>query len=266
MIITVLIPICSERGKSLADAALDDILQIDDAKQLPIFRDGEGRAPNFATLSALAIKARTAASDTEGRASATEPERSAAAASATERIWARIASTAPLRIEVVPVSIPLNRVCAEKATNCAWSSPTSVAAYAIFLFGQHHDGAAFRRLYPRESKLRRVGELFFTDAGQRNEFRRLPVAEGDRAGLVEKQGVDVASGFDRASYMARPSIRSADPFRRCQIADKSAPIVVGMRVTKSATRTRVGVKLAERFADRRPDDRRIEQGAHIARD
>ena len=38
-----------------------------------------------------------------------------------------------------------------------------------------------------------------TDAVGRNELDRLPIAQRDRAGLVEQQHVDIAGGFDRAA-------------------------------------------------------------------
>ena len=71
------------------------------------------------------------------------------------------------------------------------------AAQSVFLFGQHHDGAAFRRFVGQARKLRRVGQLFFGDAVDRQEFHRLAVAERDGAGLVEQQRIDVARRFHR---------------------------------------------------------------------
>ena len=106
-----------------------------------------------------------------------------------------------------------------------------------FSFGEHDDRAAFRRFVGERGELRSVRKFLFAHAGQRNKFRGLAVAEGDCPSLVEKQRVDVASSFNRASrhgenIKSHQAVHPAIP-----IADKSAPIVVGIRVTKSATST-----------------------------
>ena len=63
------------------------------------------------------------------------------------------------------------------------------------------------------------------DAGERNEFGRLPVAEGDRAGLVEQQRVDVARRLDRAARHRQhvephEPVHAGDADRRQQRADR----------------------------------------------
>ena len=73
--------------------------------------------------------------------------------------------------------------------------------------------------------MRRVREFLFADAGQRNKFRGLAVAERDRPGLVEKQRVDVASGFDRASrhgqnIESHETVHSGNSNRRQERADR----------------------------------------------
>ena len=73
------------------------------------------------------------------------------------------------------------------------------AADAVFLLGQHHDGAAFRRLVGERGELRRVGQLLLAHAAHGQERCRLPVAEGDGAGLVEQQRIDVAGRLDGAA-------------------------------------------------------------------
>ena len=96
-------------------------------------------------------------------------------------------------------STPLMRVCAEKGMNCALQRRHVAAANAVFLLGQHDDRTAFRRLVGERGKLRRIGQLAFGNARQRQEFGRLAVAQGDRAGLVQQQRVDIARRFDRAA-------------------------------------------------------------------
>ena len=73
------------------------------------------------------------------------------------------------------------------------------AADTVFLLGQHHDRAAFRRLVGERSELRGVRQLLLAHTAHGHEGCRLPVAEGDGAGLVEQQRIDVAGGFDGAA-------------------------------------------------------------------
>ena len=67
------------------------------------------------------------------------------------------------------------------------------------LLGQDDDRAPLGRLVGERGQLRRLGQLDLGHAWHRHELRRLAVAEGDRAGLVEQQDVDVARGLDRAA-------------------------------------------------------------------
>ncbi len=73
------------------------------------------------------------------------------------------------------------------------------AADAVFLLGEHDDGAAFGRFVRSEASWAASARSCAVDAGQRHEFGRLPVAERDGAGLVEQQRVHVARRFDRAA-------------------------------------------------------------------
>ncbi len=67
------------------------------------------------------------------------------------------------------------------------------------VFREHDDAAAFRRFVGERGELRGVGQFLFAHAGGGNEQRGLPIAERDRAGLVEQQHVDVARGLDGAA-------------------------------------------------------------------
>ena len=69
------------------------------------------------------------------------------------------------------------------------------AAQAVLLFGQHHDGAAFRRFVGQARKLRGVGQFVFRDAADGDELHGLAVAQRDGAGLIQQQRVHVARGF-----------------------------------------------------------------------
>ena len=51
------------------------------------------------------------------------------------------------------------------------------AANAVLRLGEDYDRAALRRLVGEGGELRRIGELLFGHAADRQEFRRLAVAE-----------------------------------------------------------------------------------------
>ena len=72
-------------------------------------------------------------------------------------------------------------------------------AQAELLLREHDDRAALRRLVGERGELRHLGQLALVDARRRDELGRLPVAERDRAGLVEQEHVDVARRLDRAA-------------------------------------------------------------------
>ena len=73
------------------------------------------------------------------------------------------------------------------------------AAQAELLLGEHDDGTALGRLVGQRGELRGVGQLRGIDAVDRDELGGLAVAQGDGAGLVEHEDVDVAGGLDGAA-------------------------------------------------------------------
>ena len=76
------------------------------------------------------------------------------------------------------------------------------------------------------------------DARRGDELGRLAVAEGDGAGLVEQQHVDVARGLDRAAAHGQHVVlHQRGPCRRCRWRESRPPMVVGIRQTSSATST-----------------------------
>ena len=98
------------------------------------------------------------------------------------------------------------------------------AANAVFLLGEHDDRSPFRRFVGERRELRSVGKLLFAYAAHRLELGRLPVAEGDGAGLVEQQCIDVPGGLDRAArhrqhVEADKTVHTGDADRRQQRAD-----------------------------------------------
>ena len=81
------------------------------------------------------------------------------------------------------------------------------------------------RLVGERGELRDLGELALLDAVDREELGGLPVAERDRAGLVEQEHVDVAGGLDRAAghreHVALDEpVHAGDADRREERADR----------------------------------------------
>jgi cobalamin biosynthesis protein CobT len=98
------------------------------------------------------------------------------------------------------------------------------AAQVELLLGEHDDAAAFGRFVGERGELRGVGEPFAGDAGRGDEVGGHAVAEGDGAGLVEQQDVDVAGGFDGAAgggddVAADEAVHAADADGAEQAAD-----------------------------------------------
>ena len=130
------------------------------------------------------------------------------------------------------------RVWAVKGTKVAPSFSISRSRMLILLLGQDDDAASFRSFVRQRRELGRVGQRGLGDAVGGNEVHRLAVAQGDRAGLVQEQHVDVAGRLDgpagHGDDVGFWIIRSMPAM---PMAESSAPMVVGIRQTSSATRT-----------------------------
>ena len=83
---------------------------------------------------------------------------------------------------------------AENGTNVGFGAQVAFADPET-VFGQHHDRAPFGRLVGQGGELGRGSQLLFSVATDGEESGGLAVAQGDRAGLVEQQGLDVAGGL-----------------------------------------------------------------------
>ena len=99
------------------------------------------------------------------------------------------------------------------------------AAQPVSLLREHDDRASLGCLVREARELRRVGELLLRDARRRDEVARLPVAERDRAGLVEEQGRAVSGRLDRAAAHGQDvalheAIHAGDADGREQRADR----------------------------------------------
>ena len=186
-----------------------------------------GVPPWVAMRSAIAVIWRTASDTGAARKAACAPPAAARRTGAVEPPCAKaiMASTAPLRIATPPTSMPLIRVCAENGTKRASSGAISRPRKPVFLLGEDDDRAAFRGLVGQRGDLRRIGEFAFLDPGQRDELGRLAISQGDRAGLVEQQGVDIARRLDRTArhrqYIeAHQPVHAGNADRRQQRADR----------------------------------------------
>ena len=93
------------------------------------------------------------------------------------------------------------------------------------LLGQYDDAAAFRRFIGQGGKLGGFRQLLFLHAGSGQEFIRHTVAEGDGAGLVQHQHVDVPGRFHGAARRsqhipAHQTVNAADADGAQQAADR----------------------------------------------
>ena len=211
----------AQLGEALADAALDDVLEVDDAEQRgrPWRRRAACRRPwrsrrrSPAPRGRLGVRAAGSArccrcATPERRRDIGEDRVDGALA---DRRAADVDAAHPgLRGEGHEGRAELGHVA---------------AADAVLLLGQHDDRAALRRLVGERGELRRVGELLLGDAAHRAELGRLAVAEGDGAGLVEQQRVDVARRLDRAArhgehVEAHQPVHAGDADGREQRADR----------------------------------------------
>ena len=178
--ITVLMPMARKRGEALLDVGLHHVLQMDDAEQPAALGDRERRAAG----------ARDAF---DGGA-----EAPAAPTAAAMPASLRIASTAPLRMLRPSRSTPEMRVVGGERDRLAASRPIWLGQAEIRPWrGPRSSGLPASRRQAGEQ--RGLGERLLVDAGHRDELGRHAVAEGDGAGLVEQQRVDVAGGLDRAA-------------------------------------------------------------------
>ena len=177
-------------GEALADAALDDVLQVDDAEQAAVLGDGERRAALSGDARRRSRSVSRTASETGARAM--QPARAAATAPTAGRCCRlrqapESASTAPLRIEEPSTSMPLIRVCAENGTNLALSGAISRARKPYFSLARTTIERPSGVSSESEASCAASASSRSLDAGQRQELGRLAVAERDRAGLVEQQ-------------------------------------------------------------------------------
>ena len=137
---------------------------------------------------------------------------------------ASTAEPAPLRIcEPSARSRPLIRVCAVNGTTIASAGCLDADA----AFRRQRRRPRCPRVWGRRARTSAAARASSAvgDAGHRHEVARLPVAVGDRAGLVEQQRRDVAGGLDRAArhrehVALHEPVHAGDADRREQRADR----------------------------------------------
>ena len=192
--------------EALLDVRLDHVLEVDDAEQLSLPRDGQRRA--------------AAAGNRVDRLA--ELRRPASSGSMPANL--STASTAPLRmLAVADVDAREPRLGGERHDGVGLDlrlldAPKSPLASATI---ERPSGVSSPRLASRAASASSV-------SGRRRstgmKVARHAVAEGDRAGLVEQQRIDVARRFDRTAgggddVEADQAVHAGDADRRQQAAD-----------------------------------------------
>ena len=98
-------------------------------------------------------------------------------------------------------------------------------AQVVLFLGEHDDRTALGGFVGKRRELRGIRQALGADIGGGNELRCLAIAEGDGAGLVEQQRVDVARSFNGAAahgehVVLHQAIHAGDADGRKQSADR----------------------------------------------
>ena len=196
----------AQLGEALPDAALDDVAQFDDAEHARTIRNCERRG-------ALARNVVNRARDRR------RPGRTDRLDELANRVGRAFAQPAALEIDAAHA-----RLCRELVERVRETSEIA-ASQLEFMLRQHDDRASFGCLVGQRGQLRGVGEVLLRHAWRRMERRRLPVAQRDRAGLVEQQYVHVPGRLDRAAtgrnhIRAHHAVHAGDADRGQEPADR----------------------------------------------
>ena len=155
------------------------------------------------------------------------------------------------------------RVCAVNGTTTASGGRLDVDAADR---GQLDDRGALGRGVGERRERGRAGELVAVHARHADEVGRAPVAVGDRAGLVEQQGRDVAGGLDgaarhREDVALHEPVHAGDADRGEERADRRRDEADEQRDEhRDADRgRRVGGDRVERQHDDHEDDRQARE-------
>ena len=228
MIITVRMPIWRRAAKRSRMPPLTMSLRCTTPSILPSRATAKGVPPDFATRSAICRSSRAAVV-----ALAARPPAAPASAS--------IASIAPLRMLVPSISTPLMRVCAVKGTKCACNSLIARPRMPYFSLAsttmERPSGVSSAR---EESCAASASSRSLTPGSGRNSVAcRLPsvIVPVLSSSRVSTSPAASTARPDMASTLKRTS-RSMPAI---PIAESSAPMVVGIKVTNSATSATIGM-------------------------
>ena len=212
----------AELGETLADAALDDVLEVDDAEKPSVLGHGKRSAAGFCDRVGDGIELargfctnrRMEYADRAGRTDRRRCRVDVAqdridGALADPRAADLDAAHAALRGEWDEIGAQLGQIA---------------AAHTVLFLGEHDDGTALGGLVRKRCELRSIGQFLLGHAAHRLELGRLPVAERDGAGLVEQQRIDVARRLDRAARQgehveANEAVHAGNADRRKERAD-----------------------------------------------
>ena len=211
----------AQLGEALLDAALDDVLQVDDAEHAARRRRRRAACRPASAIASTIV--RTSAGNVAAHAARRRP---------------RSRRRRPCGSGGRSRSTPLMRVCAVKGTNVGAERVDVALAQAVLLLGQHDDAAALRRLVGQRGELRGVGQLLARSrpaAGMNAVAWRLP-------SVIVPVLSSSSTSTSPAASTARPdmAITFAWIMRSMPampMAESSPPIVVGIRQTSSATST-----------------------------
>ena len=191
--------------------------------------------PALAISSDFAVSSRTAASLIAGRTAVATPPPSGCALPI-ERAQASTASTAPLRIEAPSMSMPDSRVCAENGMNCASIGAISRPRMSYFSFAsttmERPSGVSSGSDASCAASASSASDT--PGSGKNSVAWRLPSV---MVPVLSSSSVSTSP----AASTARPDIastlkRTSRSMPAMPIADSSAPMVVGISATNSATR------------------------------
>ena len=171
----------SQLIEALAHTALDDVLQVDGAENLAVFGHQKRRATGIGNfLYALFHFGRNAVA--------------ALRAVLGDRIEGAFADLAPVEIDAGHAGDggERNETSRRRKTS---SRPRRLYFSLASTTIERPSGVSSES----EDELSRVGQLIFRDAGSGNEFRGAAVAQGDRAGFVEQQRIDIARRLNGSS-------------------------------------------------------------------
>ena len=193
--------------ESLLHPAFDDVFEIDRADDALVLGDDERRSTFAGDLRNVLLHLRR--------------KRSALRAN---ELGDRVGRAFADRPSVVEVEAGHARLRGER--NEVRAHLAQLAAAKVELLLRQNDDRPSLRCFVRERReLRDLGELLKLHSRRGRELRRLTIAERDRAGLVEKEHVHVARGFDgaarhRQDVVLEHAIHSGDADRGEQRADR----------------------------------------------